>query len=83
MHLFRTYRKTMLTALVVMGWAWCTTNSCAALNSRSDLGVVLGLLGVVTSAFTAIWLIAIIHKKRENHEKASTFSGNGGAGPNN
>ena len=78
--MFKTYGKTLLTALVVMGWLWTLSFGMEALNSRSDIGVALGVVGVISSTFLAIALVAQIHKKRTNHEEDVESRSDGGAG---
>jgi hypothetical protein len=71
------YWKTLYSALVLLGWMWALSTCGSALSSKSDLGVVLGLAGVVTASFAATWLIAIIHKKRKTNAQATSGSTGG------
>jgi hypothetical protein len=76
--MFKWYIKCMFTALVAVFWLWALTNSFAALSSRSDIGVVLGLGGVVSASALAIWLLLKLYGGK--NAKDVTASSTGGAG---
>lgn len=80
--MFTWYWKTLYTALVILGWLWAISTAAAAVSSKSDLGVVLGIAGVVTASFAAIGLIGLIHRKREkrneDEKQAVDAGGTGG-----
>jgi hypothetical protein len=73
------YWKTLYTALVILAWLWALSTAFAGLSSASDLGVVLGVAGIITASFAATWLIARIHKKRRKQNAQLPSGSTGGA----
>lgn len=72
------YWKTLYTALVLVAYLWALSTAFAGLSSASDLGVVLGIAGIVTASFAATGLLALIHKKRRTKNAQASNSGSTG-----
>lgn len=77
--MFKYYRKTIGVALVALGWLWSISAALAAISSKSDLGVALGVAGVVTASFLSIWLLELILRKRGNNGKNQNEPSTGGS----
>lgn len=77
--MFKRYWKTLFTVIVAVGWLWSLGTGMAAVSSKSDIGVALGLGGIVTSSFLAIWLFTLIFKGTRKKDATSQQSSTGGA----
>jgi hypothetical protein len=76
--MFTWYWKTLLTALVLLGWLWSLSMCGTLLSARSDLGVVLGVVGFLTATFSAIGLMGLIYRKRAKSNAKVTSGSTGG-----
>lgn len=75
----KSYLRVLFSALVLLFWCWSVTNSFAALSSASNFGVVLGIVGLISSSALDIWLLyKLLYKKAKTHEKAVDVGSSGG-----
>jgi hypothetical protein len=77
--MFTWYWKTLYTALVILAWLWALSTAFAGVSSASNLGVVLGIAGIVTASFAATGLLGLIHKKRRKANAQVNSGSTGGA----